>query len=525
MPQSSTPAKNSSNPYSVSALSALIKGVVENNFDHVRVQGELGRVSRPASGHVYLDLKDDKAVLAGVIWKGSARKIPLPLEQGLEVICTGHLTAYAQQSRYQLTIDHIEPAGQGALMALLEARRQKLTQQGVFAQAAKKPLPAYPRVVGVITSPGGAVIRDILHRLRERFACHVLVWPVAVQGENCADEVVKAMEGFSTLPANFPRPEVLIIARGGGSFEDLWPFQEERVVMAASTCPLPIVSAIGHETDTTLLDHVADLRAPTPTAAAEKIVPVKEHIIEKIELNGRRLRQQVQQAMGYAASILRERRRFFNRPATELLAASWQRHDELSARLSAALQQMSQRYQTRLAQSTAALSPLLIQEKINSTQQRLSTLETRLRPTELLAASRHRHDALSARLSAALQQMSQRYQTRLTQSTAALSPLLIQEKINSTQQRLRTLETRLRQGVHTKQQRARERANAVAKTLQAYSYKRVLARGFSLVRQWDGTLVRHAQDLAEGAPLDIEFSTGPRLSVEVTASRAREKHS
>ena len=236
--------------FSVSDLSGAIKRMIEGEFSHVRVRGELGRISRPRSGHIYLDLKDDSAVLAGIIWKGVATRLAVQPEEGMEVIATGRMTTFPGQSKYQLIVDNIEPAGAGALMALLEKRKAMLQAEGLFATERKRALPYLPRVIGVVTSPSGAVIRDILHRLRDRFPVHVLIWPVAVQGQACAPEVARAIEGFNRLlPGGpVPRPDVLIVARGGGSIEDLWGFNEEVVARAVAASQIPLISAVGHET-------------------------------------------------------------------------------------------------------------------------------------------------------------------------------------------------------------------------------------------------------------------------------------
>jgi len=276
---------------SVSELSESIKGLIENNFEYVRVRGEIGRVSKPASGHIYFDLKDSDSVISGIIWKGNALKLDIRPEEGLEVICTGKVTTYKGQSKYQIIVDKVEAAGIGALMALLEKRKKILEAEGLFSDRYKKAIPYLPKTIGVITSPSGAVIRDIIHRLEERFPLHVIVWPVRVQGETCPEEVVDAIEGFHLVDqSNISRPDVIIIARGGGSLEDLWGFNDESVARAVFNSKIPIISAIGHETDNTLIDLVSDLRAPTPTAAAEKAVPVKEHLLEGLRDNKVRLK-------------------------------------------------------------------------------------------------------------------------------------------------------------------------------------------------------------------------------------------
>ena len=279
---------------SVSELSESIKGLIENNFEYVRVRGEIGRVSKPASGHIYFDLKDSDSVISGIIWKGNALKLDIRPEEGLEVICTGKVTTYKGQSKYQIIVDKVEAAGIGALMALLEKRKKILEAEGLFLDRYKKAIPYLPKTIGVITSPSGAVIRDIIHRLEERFPLHVIVWPVRVQGETCPEEVVDAIEGFHLVDqSNISRPDVIIIARGGGSLEDLWGFNDESVARAVFNSKIPIISAIGHETDNTLIDLVSDLRAPTPTAAAEKAVPVKEHLLEGLRDNKVRLKSSI----------------------------------------------------------------------------------------------------------------------------------------------------------------------------------------------------------------------------------------
>ena len=276
--------------YSVTEVSGLVKGLIESEFEYVRIRGEIGRVSNPRSGHIYLDLKDDRSVLAAVIWKGNVRNLTAMPEEGLEVIASGKLTTFGAQSKYQLIVEKITHAGEGALMALLEKRKEKLKQEGLFDVSRKKTLPYLPNVIGVITSSSGAVIRDILHRLRDRFPREVLIWPVSVQGDNCSVEVSRAIYGFNGLKGSdqIKRPDLIIVARGGGSLEDLWGFNEEVVLRAVAASQIPIISAIGHETDNTLIDLVSDIRAPTPTAAAEIAVPVLSEISNALDKIGNR---------------------------------------------------------------------------------------------------------------------------------------------------------------------------------------------------------------------------------------------
>ena len=282
---------NTNNPvYSVSEFSHVIKKLVETNFSYVRIRGEISRPSFPGSGHVYFTLKDTDGTIAAIIWKYTLPRLSIKPEEGMEVICTGKVTTFAGQSKYQIIVESMEVAGEGALLKMLEDRRKKLLKEGLFNQEFKKPIPYLPKIIGVITSPSGAVIKDILHRLSDRFPSHVYLWPVAVQGEGSAKQISNAIDKFNqfTDETTIKKPDLLIVARGGGSLEDLWSFNEEIVVRSVFKSSIPVISAVGHETDTTLIDFVSDLRAPTPSAAAEKAVPVRNELIARIdELNFR----------------------------------------------------------------------------------------------------------------------------------------------------------------------------------------------------------------------------------------------
>lgn len=323
---------------SVSEISGLVKSVMEQSFDHVRVRGEISGFKRAASGHLYFSLKDENAVLDGVCWRTSAMRMAVKPEDGMEVVATGRITTYPGRSKYQIVVESLELAGEGALLKLLEDRKKKLAAEGLFDEGRKVDLPYLPEVIGVVTSPTGAVIRDILHRLRDRFPRHVLVWPVLVQGDGAAEQVARAIRGFNALPeeGRVPRPDLLIVARGGGSLEDLWAFNEEVVVRAAAESDIPLISAVGHETDWTLIDLAADVRAPTPTAAAEMAVPVRLDILARLgELDVRLLRAlrrrtdtagQTLRALGRALPNLRR-----------IVETARQRLDDRSERLENAL--------------------------------------------------------------------------------------------------------------------------------------------------------------------------------------------
>lgn len=322
--------------YSVSEISGAIKRVVEDAFGQVRLRGELSGYRGPhSSGHCYFTLKDDKAAISAVMWRGSFQKLQFKPEDGLEVIVQGRVTTYPGRSNYQIVVEHMEPAGVGALMALLEKRKKELAAEGLFAPERKRPLPFMPQVIGVVTSPTGAVIRDILHRLRDRFPCHVLVWPVAVQGDAAAGQVAAAIEGFNNAKG-FPKPDVLIVARGGGSIEDLWAFNEEVVVRAAANSAIPLISAVGHETDTTLIDYASDKRAPTPTAAAEMAVPVREEWRLTILDHEQRLRRGIARDLQRKGDALASAARLLPR-LPQLTEQAAQRLDEWSERLLSAL--------------------------------------------------------------------------------------------------------------------------------------------------------------------------------------------
>jgi len=335
--------------YSVTELSMKLKRMVEGTFGYVRLRGEISGFKRAASGHIYLALKDEKSVLDGVMWKGVAGRLTFRPEDGLEVICSGKLTTYPGRSKYQIVIEQMEVAGAGALMALLSARKKKLAAEGLFDPGRKQAIPYLPKVIGVVTSPTGSVIRDILHRLSDRFPRHVIVWPVVVQGDKAAEQVAGAIRGFNELAENgsVPRPDVLIVARGGGSLEDLWPFNEEEVVRAVADSDIPLISAVGHETDTTLIDYVADLRAPTPTAAAEQAVPVRDDLIYTVQDYNIRLGRAVRRVIQDRAQKLEGLGRGLPKPS-EMLALNRQRLDDIVARLPRALSGLMDRRQMQL---------------------------------------------------------------------------------------------------------------------------------------------------------------------------------
>jgi exodeoxyribonuclease VII large subunit len=380
---------------SISEISALLKRTVEDRFGFVRVRGELSGVKRAASGHLYLCLKDENARLDGVMWRGGVQRLNFRPEDGVEVIATGKLTTYPGRSNYQIVIERMEIAGEGALLALLARLKARLEGEGLFDPARKKPLPFLPRTIGVVTSPTGAVIRDILHRLSDRFPSRVIVWPVLVQGQGAATQVANAVRGFSDMMPDgpIPRPDLVIVARGGGSIEDLWSFNEEEVVRAVADCTIPIISAVGHETDTTLCDFAADLRAPTPTAAAELAVPVQAELAAFVaDLNVRQRRALARQ-LAQAKERLEARSQRLPQPQA-LLQGQAQRVDDLGERLRRALVHRTEIAGSVLARHAGALRPALLMARVEREAERLAA--RRLRPEMLLQRIDHARGKIEA---------------------------------------------------------------------------------------------------------------------------------
>ena len=363
--------------YSVSEVSQSLKRMVEDTFGHIRLRGEISGWKVAASGHVYFRIKDDNAVIDAICWKGTASKLPFKAEDGLEVVATGKMTTYPGRSSYQMVVERMEPAGAGALMAILEKRKAALQAEGLFEAGRKKPLPFLPQVVGVVTSPTGAVIRDILHRIGDRFPTHVIVWPVKVQGEGAAEQIAGAIDGFNKISRESGlRPDVLIVARGGGSIEDLWAFNEEIVVRAAANSAIALISAVGHETDTTLIDYASDQRAPTPTAAAEMAVPVLAELMLGIKQLDARLNAAMQQQLARNGEKLSGLARGLPRPA-EILQSVTQRLDDWGERLHTALPALVQRKEHQLHVAAAGLRPQALLAEVSRTHDKLAELGQR----------------------------------------------------------------------------------------------------------------------------------------------------
>jgi len=474
--------------FTVSELSGAVKRMIEGEFGHVRVRAEVGRVSRPRSGHVYLDLKDDKAVLSGVMWKGVASRLATQPEEGMEVVATGRLTTFPGQSKHQIVIEDIAPAGVGALMAMLEKRKAQLQAEGLFAPERKQKIPYLPEVIGVVTSPSGAVIRDILHRLRDRFPRKVLIWPVAVQGERCAPEVTRAIEGFNSFTPGgaLPRPDLLIVARGGGSIEDLWGFNEESVARAAAASEIPLISAVGHEPDTTLIDFASDKRAPTPTAAAEIAVPVRRDLLAWASEQEARLTAALTQGLTRRGQRLTDLARALPRPAA-LLDTPRQRLDRAGEKLPAALTARVRQGDLRLQKAAGGLRPGLVQAR----SQRLGD----------------RLEGLGHRLDAALARPAGEKRRAFTKLAARLDASRVVEARARKAREFDALVRRLKLAGETRSARDRARLAALDRTHQTLGYRETLKRGYAVVRG-DGDVVMTKVAAEKAGALEIEFSDG-----------------
>ncbi|MGY5807207.1 exodeoxyribonuclease VII large subunit [Rhizobium sp. LEGMi198b] len=478
--------------YSVSELSGSIKRTVESAFDQVRVRGEISGYRGPhSSGHAYFSLKDDRARIDAVIWKGTFSKLKFRPEEGMEVIATGKVTTFPGSSKYQIVIETLEPAGAGALMALLEERKRKLGAEGLFDADRKRRLPFMPKVIGVVTSPTGAVIRDILHRISDRFPVHVLVWPVKVQGDGSGDEVANAIRGFNEfVPGGaVPRPDVLIVARGGGSLEDLWSFNDEAVVRAAAASEIPLISAVGHETDWTLIDYAADVRAPTPTGAAEMAVPVKAELEAQLASLAARLQGGMGRQMDQRRQAVRALLRALP-SLDQLLALPRRRFDEAAAGLGRGLEMNTLNKRRAFERTAAHLRPDVLSNRIAERRQMLGERMSRAERT--------------------VERMIDRARARIGRADAVFATL--PSRLAAQTGRARDLLGNLSRHADTaiRHQLVRARGELVAqeRILQSLSYKNVLKRGYAVVRDATDRPVSLAAALATGAAISIEFADG-----------------
>ncbi len=469
---------------SVTELSAAIRRVVEDGFSHVRLRGEVSGYRGPhGSGHCYFSIKDPKAKIDAIIWKGTFAKLKIRPEEGMEVIVTGRVTTYPGKSGYQIVIEQLEAAGIGALLAQLEERKKKFEKEGLFDESRKKPIPFLPTVIGVVTSPTGAVIQDMLHGFSERFPVHVLVWPARVQGQSCGKEVAAGVKGFNALERGgvIPKPDILIVARGGGSLEDLWGFNDEVLVRAVADSVIPVISAVGHETDWTLVDHVADARAPTPTKAAEWAVPKYSELLSKNAELAKRLDVSVQRSLeNKRTGFLAVSRGLPN--LQDIIGLARQRLDAASNRLGTALQLSTATHRSRLSQLSGRFSSRLIKLRNEQAHTQLKTI--------------------SQRLGQAFINQIRTRRVVLEQKIRGLSVRLPQQKIEQCQKRLENN----------------------AKFLLAMSHHSVLSRGFVMVKDGEGKLVRHKDQLKDGERVELGFSDGV-ISARIDTKAAGAKKS
>ena len=481
--------------WSVTELSGALKRTLEDAFGHVRLRGEISGYRGPhSSGHVYFTIKDASAKIEAVIWRGAFQKLTFKPEEGLEVIAIGKITTFAGKSSYQIVVEHLEPAGVGALMALLEARKRTLASEGLFDESRKRAPPYLPHLIGVITSPTGAVIRDILHRLRDRFARDVIVWPVRVQGETSAGEIVRAIEGFNALPKTggvSGRPDVILIARGGGSLEDLWSFNEENVVRAVAQSTIPIVSAIGHETDWTLIDLVADKRAPTPTGAAEMVVPVRAQLMDTHLDLSRRHYGAMQRIVGQRRADVRALARALP-SATSLIEPARQNIDMLSLRLSPALLANARTHETRLKALSTRLNILAPHARLARFNAQLLGHHARLKASviNIYRTKIQKFDHVAHRTTTAHNVTIRHHHQRIITERTLL--LAVHKRLSLSFERLLTHRF--------------ERINHIKTLLESLSHKNVLARGYVIVRDNAGGLIKNSADAQRHESMTLTFA-------------------
>jgi exodeoxyribonuclease VII large subunit len=489
--------------FTVSEISGSIKRTVEDAFGHVRVRGEISGYRGPhSSGHAYFSLKDDRSRIEAVIWRTSFAKLRFKPEEGMEVIATGKVTTYPGSSKYQIVIEALEPAGAGALMALLEERRRKLAAEGLFEDARKRALPFMPMTIGVVTSQTGAVIRDILHRIRDRFPVHVLVWPVRVQGETTGMEVSNAINGFNALPAGgaIPRPDVLIIARGGGSLEDLWGFNDEIVVRAAASSSIPLISAVGHETDWTLIDHAADRRAPTPTGAAEMAVPVRADLEAGLAQLSARLSGCMSRHLDQRRQVLRQTARAL--PSIDTLFALPRRHfDEVSAKLGRALELNTLNKRRAFEARANRLTPTTLDARIKDRRQRVMDL--------IIRGER----IVERRLD--------RTRSGLTRIEAQLSLRPIELRIERLSETMATRQERADRAMARRLERLRGQMVEQSRVLGSLNPDNVLKRGYAIVRDETGQALSLAEQVGSGQRLSLKFADGTVDALALDGSAPR----
>ncbi len=496
-----TPGDNAPE-FTVSEIAGTVRKLVEGELSYVRIRGEVGRVTLARSGHLYFDLKDDKSVLQCLTWKGQVSGLETMPEEGMEVVAEGKMTASGFSSKFALNATRVAVAGEGALMAMLERRKKKLAAEGLFDESRKRPLPYLPEIIGVVTSQQGVVIRDILHRLRDRFPRKVLVWPVAVQGKECAPQVALAIRGFNALTPGgaLPRPDLLIVARGGGSIEDLWGFNEEEVARAAAASDIPLISAVGHETDTTLIDFVSDRRAPTPTAAAELAVPVRRELAAWIEEQEARLTRAVGRTVDRRRDRLRDLARVLPKPEA-LLNDPRQRLDRMEERLTGAPERLLERKRAQFVPLSSAVRP-------SDLTMRLSREEARL-------------GEWTQRLSPGLDRLATVKANALTALAARLRPAQLKDHVAAQNRDVERVSDRLSRATTAVVANCQRRVGEADRLLRTLGYEATLARGYAVVRSGDA-IITDASSAKAVQNLEIEFKDG-RVEVDAKADSKSKK--
>lgn len=526
MDETAVESKTNAAEYTVSEISGALKRTVEDAFGNVRVRGEISGYRGPhSSGHAYFSLKDDRARIEAVIWKGTMSRLKFRPEEGMEVIASGKLTTYPGSSKYQIVIDNLEPAGAGALMALLEERKRKLQAEGLFEAGRKQLLPYMPMVIGVVTSPTGAVIRDIIHRIKDRFPLTVIVWPVRVQGETSGAEVAAAVAGFNALAGDGPiaRPDVIIVARGGGSLEDLWGFNDEALARTVAASHIPIISAVGHETDWTLIDLVADMRAPTPTGAAEIAVPVKAELEARIANLSARLRACVSRNMERKRTACRAASRALPSP-DQLLALPRRRFDEATSRLGRALIVSTERRRARLG--SIRLTPATLARRIAEAKR--TTDRDLMRACSALGAivkaRRAELDRAGDQLPKCARASLRGHRQHFIRVQARLSPEPIARRRQAGSDRLAADMRRLDRAVAVRFEGLRLKLSQFDRLMATLSHQSILERGFALVSDADGTLIKRVAEVVAGAELTLRFADGVTGAVAVGEGARAKPH-
>jgi len=507
------PPKSNVPDMSVSDLAGALKKTLEQSYGRIRIRGELAGLKLAASGHLYGDIKDENANINIICWRGNMNKLSIKPEEGMDVIITGKVSSYPKSSRYQIIIDSMELAGAGALLKMLEERRKKLAAEGLFDAARKKPLPFIPKTIGVITSPTGAVIRDIMHRLKDRYPSHVIVWPVSVQGKGADEQITRAIDGFNAGDnVSFPKPDLIIVARGGGSLEDLMAFNEENVVRAVANSVIPIISAVGHETDTTLIDFASDLRAPTPTGAAEMAVPVRTQLIAQVNDDSARLFNAARRLLESKLNVLETWKAKLGSPA-QILDTKVQQIDHLGDQLNGALKQNLASKENTYTRVKTALKPPThqmthLKQKLDHQLAAIKTLAA-----QNIKDKKQQIDYSTSQINNALKQnLALKENTYMRVKTAIKPP---SHQIMQLSQKLDHHVIAMHKSAPSIVKDKNQRLDGLTRMLESLSFKRVLERGYTAIENANGRIITSKNVAKEQEGLTILFGNDEKLRVKV----------